>query len=84
MIIISFINEQDKMVDFFTTTKENFLAFYKLELTEDDYEETRKDVLSRSGYWNAEHLAEDKDIDGIVIGKIIQSIMMMEWLQNKK
>jgi hypothetical protein len=78
----SFINEQEKMIDFFTTTKEQFLKFYSY-LTEEEYEATRKDVLSRSGYWNREALAEDEEIDGAVIGKIVMSIIMTEWLQNK-
>ena len=79
---MSFINDQEKMVDFFTITKEVFLNFYSY-LTEEEYEETKKDVLTRSGYWNAEALSEDGDINGIEIGKIIQSIMMTEWLLNK-
>lgn len=79
---MSFINDQEKMVDFFTTTKEEFLNFYSY-LTEEEYEETKKDVLARSGYWNAEALSEDEDVNGIEIGKIVQSIMMTEWLLNK-
>ena len=78
----SFINEQEKMIVFFTITKETFLLFYSY-LTEEEYEATRKDVLSRSGYWNRESLAEDEEIDGKIIGKIIQAIMITEWLQNK-
>ena len=78
----SFINDQEKMVDFFTVAKTDFLNFYSY-LTEEEYEATRKDVLFRSGYWNAEALAEDTEIDGIIIGKIVQSIMMTEWLKNK-
>jgi hypothetical protein len=79
---MSFINEQEKMIDFFTITKDEFLNFYSY-ITEEEYEETKKDVLARSNYWNAEALAEDGDIDGIVIGKIVQSIIMTEWLLNK-
>jgi hypothetical protein len=78
----SFINDQEKMIDFFTITKEAFLQFYSY-LTEEEYEATRKDVLSRSGYWNRESLAEDEEIDGKIVGKIIQAIMITEWLQNK-
>lgn len=79
---MSFINDQEKMIDFFTTTKDTFLSFYSY-LTENEYEETKKEVLSRSGYWNAEALSEDKDVEGIDIAKIVQSIMMTEWLLNK-
>lgn len=79
---MGFINEQEKMIDFFTLTKEDFLSFYSY-LEEDEYEETKRDVLNRSNYWNAEALAEDEDIDGIIVGKIVQSIMMTEWLKNK-
>lgn len=79
---MSFINDQEKMIDFFTITKEEFLNFYSY-LTEEEYEATKQDVLGRSDYWNAEALSDDRDIDGIVIGKIVQSIMITEWLQNK-
>ena len=78
---MSFITDQEKMVDFFTISKEDFLEFYNY-VTEEEYDATKKDVLSRSGYWNREELADD-DVDGIVIGKIVQSIMMQEWLLNK-
>ena len=79
---MSFINDQEKMIDFFTTTKDTFLSFYSY-LTEEEYEETKKEVLMRSGYWNAEALSEDKDVEGIDIAKIVQSIMMTEWLLNR-
>lgn len=79
---MSFINDQEKMIDFFTTTKNDFLNFYSY-LTEEEYEETKRDVLARSGYWNAESLSEDKGVNGIEIGKIVRSIMMTEWLLNK-
>lgn len=79
---MSFINDQEKMIDFFTSNKRAFLDFYSY-ITEEEYEATKKDVLMRSGYWNAEALAEDEDIDGIEVGRVVQSIMMTEWLQNK-
>ena len=76
----SFINEQDKMIDFFTVKKEDFLGFYSY-LTEEEYELTKQEVLSKSGYWNSEYA----DIEeGITVGKILQSIMMVEWLKNKE
>lgn len=77
----SFIDDQEKMIDFFTITKEEFLNFYSY-LTEKEYEATARDVLDRTDYWNKEALAEDKDVEGIAIGKIIQSIMMIEMLHN--
>ena len=80
---MSFINEQEKMIDFFTNSKWVFLNFY-MNITEEEYEATKKEVLMRSGYWNAEALAEDKDVNGIEVGKIVQSIMMAEWLQKNK
>lgn len=79
---MSFINDQEKMIDFFTITKEEFIESYSY-ITDDEYEATKQDVLNRSGYWNAKALIEDEDIDGIVIGRIVQSIMMTEWLNNK-
>ena len=40
-----------------------------------------QDVLNRSGYWNADCIEVD---DGVIIGKILHSIMLTEWLQNRK
>lgn len=79
---MSFINNQEKMVDFFQLHKENFLSFYSY-LSSDEYEETKREVLERSGYCNADIIAEDKGIDGVVVGKIIQSLMMIEWLERR-
>ena len=79
---MSFINDQEKMVDFFTLSKEEFFKFYSY-ILEDEYEDTRREVLEKSGYWNADSLIEDKEIDGVVIGKIVQSIMMTEWLNHR-
>lgn len=76
----SFINDQEKMIDFFTTTKDSFLSAYSY-LTEEEYEVTKQEVLRRSGYWNAEYADIE---DGITVGKIIQSIIFAELLQNKK
>jgi hypothetical protein len=42
---MSFIDDQEKMVDFFKLTKEEFLNFYSY-LTEEEYEATKQDVLS--------------------------------------
>lgn len=52
---MSFINDQEKMVDFFTIDKVDFLNFYSY-LTDEEYEATKQDVLSRSGYWMRKHL----------------------------
>lgn len=78
----SFIDDQEKMIDFFTITKEEFLKSYSY-LTEEEYETTARDVLDRTDYWNKEALAEDTETDGVAIGKIIQSIMMIELLHSK-
>ena len=78
----SFINDQEKMVDFFTVPKDQFLKFYSY-ILEDEYEATKKEVLKKSGYWNADVIAEDEAIDGTVIEKIIQSIMLIEWLKTR-
>ena len=73
----SFIDDQEKMIDFFISTKGEFLSFYSY-LTDEEYEATKKEVLERIG------CADVEVINGIDIGRIIQSIMMTEWLQNKK
>lgn len=79
---MSFINDQEKMVDFFTLPKEEFFKFYSY-ILEDEYDDTRREVIEKSGYWNADSIIEDEGIDGVVIGRIVQSIMMTEWLNNR-
>ena len=76
---LSFINDQEKMVDFFTVNRQDFLEFYSY-LSEEEYNATIQDVLNRSGYWNADNIEVD---DGVIIGKILHSIMLTEWLQSK-
>lgn len=76
----SFLDDQEKMVDFFTISKEEFLNFYSY-LTEEEYEATKEDVLNRSGYWNKEYI--DREVDGRTLAKIFQGIMIAEWLQNR-
>ena len=77
---LSFINDQEKMVDFFSVNRKDFLEFYSY-LSEEEYNATIQDVLNRSGYWNADCIEAD---DGVIIGKILHSIMLTEWLQNRK
>ena len=79
---MSFISDTEKMVDFFEITKRDFLKSYSY-ITEKEYEDTKKESLLKSGYPNAESVLENKSADGIMIGKIIQSIMIVEWLNNK-
>ena len=79
---MSFTSDQEKMIDFFTVGKWAFLNFYSY-ITEEEYEATKKDVLIRSGHPDAKMLTEDWRIDGVEAGKIVQSIMMTEWLLNK-
>lgn len=79
---MTFIDDCEKMVDFFAITKREFLKSYSY-ITEKEYEDTKKEALLKSGYPNAESVLENKSADGIMIGKIIQSIMIVEWLNNK-
>ena len=77
---LSFINDQEKMVDFFSVNRKDFLEFYSY-ISKEEYNATIQDVLNRSGYWNADCIEVD---DGVIIGKILHSIMLTEWLQNRK
>jgi hypothetical protein len=45
---LSFIDDEEKMLDFFTITKREFLKYYSY-LTEEEYDATLQDVLSRQG-----------------------------------
>ena len=76
--------QKAKMIDFFTSTKKDFLKFYSHEITDEEYEVTRQDVLRRFDYWNIDSIGEDVEVDGIMIGRIINTIMMINWLQERK
>ena len=78
---MSFTNDYEKMVDFFTLTKEEFLTSYSY-LTEEEYEATRADLISQytkstsidaeekllnAGYENVKYLV-DYSYDDALIG----------------
>ena len=70
---MSFISDTEKMVDFFSITKREFLESYSY-ITEKEYEDTKKEALLKSGYPNVESVLENKSADGIMIGKIIHML----------
>ena len=58
-----FIDDQEKMIDFFILSKPEFLNFYSY-LTEEEYEATKREVLKRSRYWNTYWADDNPDFDG--------------------
>lgn len=80
---LSFIDEDDKMIDFLTHDKETFLDIYEECVSESEYEATKKDSIYRSGYWNAETLIEYDYVDGVSWKQIVSAQMLTEWLQKK-
>ena len=75
-----FMFDQEKMVDFFSISKEEFLASYYY-LREDDYEATAKEVIKASGYYNVEAC---EGMDGTELKDIVLGCMMTKWLTRNK
>ena len=79
----SFIDDQEKMIDFFTMDKDDFLKFYSY-LNEKSYLDTCHDIMKRSGYWNADVVIyDDRVAEGKNIRNIIDGIQKQEWLLKK-
>ena len=78
-----FINDHEKMIDFFILPKDEFLQFYGY-LTEKDYDATVKDIVERSGYWNEFWLEDNPNRDGRDLKDILFGIMTTEWLTERK
>lgn len=79
----SFIDDQEKMIDFFVLDKKIFLSFYSY-LSEEDYDQTKRDVLKRSKYWNEDWCDNNPDSDGRVLKDICLGIMLTEWLGGRQ
>lgn len=78
----SFIDDEEKMIDFFTLDKEAFLEFYSY-LTEEDYKATCEDVIKKSGYWHTDWYEDNPDLGGRALKDICFGIMVTEWLKGK-
>ena len=76
---MDFMPDQEKMVDFFILSKEEFLASYSY-LTDEDYEETVKEVIKTSGYWNPKAC---EGFDGRELRDIVLGCMMTLWLLRR-
>lgn len=77
----SFATDTEKMIDFFTSSKENFLNFYSY-LTEEDYTATIHDIINKIGYWHKEWYEDNPDKDGRDLGDIVFGTMVSEWLKT--
>ena len=76
---MSFIDDREKIIDFFNMSKNEFLFMYSY-LTEVEYDETIKDVLNLCGY----HIDEfDEYVDGTDVKNAILYDMMIDWLKRK-
>ena len=76
---MDFMPDQEKMVDFFILSKEEFLASYSY-LTDEDYEATVKEVIKASGYWNPKSC---EGFDGRELRDIVLGCMMTLWLLRR-
>lgn len=82
----SFIEDEEKMCDFFSTKRKDFLKFYP-HITEKEYNETIKNVLNLVDYWNKNHLIEYNlnDIDGnLLMQNIVSPIIFLKIFKIKK
>ena len=75
-----FMFDQEKIVDFFTLNKKEFLSSYSY-LTDEDYEATVRAVIKTSGYQNPETC---EGFEGNELKDIVLGCMMTEWLSNKE
>ena len=82
----SFIKDEEKMCDFFSTKRKDFLNSYSYVTTE-DYNSTIIDVLNLVDYWNKEHLIEYEleNIDGnTLMLNIVFPLMFLKVFDLKK
>ena len=77
---MDFMYDQEKMVDFFVLSKEEFLASYSY-LTNEDYEATVKEVIKASGYYNPEAC---EGFEGNKLRDVVLGCMMTLWLCKKE
>ena len=77
---MDFMYDQEKMVDFFILSKEEFLKSYSY-LTDEDYEATVKEVIKASGYWNPRAC---EGFDGTKLRDIVFGCMATLWLCKKE
>lgn len=80
----SFIDDEEKMIDFFLLERDAFLEFYSY-LTELDYKLTCEDIIRRSKYWNVDWVEDNyPDMSGKELKNICLGIMITEWLGGKR
>ena len=78
----SFVDDVEKMIDFFLMDKKDFLEFYSY-LTEEDYKATCEDVIKKSDYWNTDWTKNNPDMGGKELRDICFGIMITEWLEKR-
>ena len=79
----SFIDDQEKMIDFFLISRDEFLRFYPY-LTKEDYDATVRDVIDKSEYWHSRWYDENPNMDGRALRDIALGIMLVNWLTGGK
>lgn len=80
---LSFINDEEKMIDLFFSSKRDFLNFYSY-LSEEEYDATINDIVDKSGYWHKEWYEDNPDKDGRTLRDIVIGLMITEWLNRKE
>ena len=77
----SFISDEEKMIDFFVSSREEFLKFYSY-LSDEDYTKTVHDIIDKSGYWHKEWYEDNPDKDGRDLKDIVFGLMATDWLNE--
>ncbi len=80
---LSFIDDEEKMIDLFFSSKRDFLNFYSY-LSEEEYDATINDIVDKSGYWYKEWYDDNPDKDGRTLRDIVTGLMITEWLNRKE
>ena len=77
----SFIDDQEKMLDFFFLSRSEFLQSYSY-LTQDDYRDTECDVINKFKYWEQEQYDDEPDVDGRTLYKMILEVVAIDRLND--
>ncbi len=77
----SFIDDQEKMLDFFFLSRSEFLQSYSY-LTQDDYKATEHDIINKLQYCNQDWYDNDPNRDERTLREIVFRIMVIDWLND--
>lgn len=77
---MNFLEDRDKMIDFFNMERGMFLESYSY-LSESDYTETAKTICEKVKFNNYKYY-DCENCEGMELGNIVYAAMMYEWLNK--